>query len=467
MKKGSRNGTRRGRVDVNAGWPLMNADAAGIDLGSEEHYVAVPEGRAETCVRRFGCHTADLLRMAEWLNSCGIKTVAVEATGVYWVPVVEVLEDAGFEVLLVDARKVKNVSGRKSDVSDCQWLQRLHSYGLLSAAFRPSREIVILRSYWRHRDGLVQSCSQQIHLMQKALEQMNVQLHKAVSDITGVTGIEIIRRIVTGQHDPRALARLRRAGMKRSEEEIAQALTGNYREEHVFSLRQALAAYDFFQRQIEECDREVERYMGTLPSKKQGGSGTSGEQSKRGKRRKNQPHFDLRAELQRISGVDLCRVPGIDALTAQKIVTECGLDTTRFPNESHFSSWLHISPDHRITGGVIHSRRTRPGKNRAATALCVAAQTLFRCKDGLGSRARQLRARMGPAKAIVAMAHYLARLIYRLLKYGHEYVEQGQQQYEAACRQRAITALRKRAFAMGFELVNAESGEILAEGGVS
>jgi transposase len=306
----------------------------------------------------------------------------------------------------------------------------------------------------------VQSCSRQIHLMQKALEQMNVQLHKAVSDITGVTGMEIIRRIVSGQHDPHALARLRRAGMKRSQEEIAQALTGNYREEHVFSLRQALDAYDFFQRQIRDSDREVARYMGMLPSKKPVASGAK--KGKPSKRRKNQAHFDLRAELQRISGVDLCRVPSSDALTAQKVLTECGLDMARFPSEGHFSSWLHISPDHRITGGVIHSRRTRRGKSRAATALCVAAQALFRSNDALGSRARQLRARLGAPKAIVAMAHYLARLIYRLLKYGHEYVEQGLEQYEAACRQRALAALRKRAFAMGFELVTVQTGEISA-----
>lgn len=467
MKKDSRQETRRGRVDVNAEWPLVHPDAAGIDLGSTEHYVAVPAGRDEECVRCFGCYTADLLRMAEWLKACGVWTVAMESTGVYWVPVFEVLEDAGFEVLLVDARKVKNVSGRKSDVADCQWLQRLHSYGLLSAAFRPKREIVILRSYWRHREGLVQSCSQQIHLMQKALEQMNVQLHKAVSDITGVTGIEIIRRIVTGQHDPRALAKLRRAGMKCSEDEIAAALTGNYREEHLFSLRQALEAYDFFQRQIERCDREVERYMGTLAARQLPGTRVAGQKVARTKRRKNQPHFDLRSELHRIAGVDLCRIPAIDALTAQKIITETGTDTTAFPTEGHYASWLHICPDHRKTGGVIRSRRTRPGKNRLATALCVAAQTLFRSRDALGMRARKLRARLGAAKAVTAMAHYLARLVYRLLKYGHEYVDKGLQQYEAECQQRAIAALRKRATSLGFALVNTQSGELLPTGGVS
>jgi transposase len=467
MKKSSRKGARRGRVDVHAEWPLMNADAAGIDLGAERHYVAVPEGRGEECVRSFGCYTVDLLRMVEWLKLCGVKTVAMESTGVYWVPVFEVLEDAGFEVLLVDARKVKNVSGRKSDVSDCQWIQRLHSYGLLSGAFRPSRELVILRSYWRHREGLVQSCSQQIHLMQKALEQMNVQLHKAVTDITGVTGLEIIRRIVTGLHDPQALARLRRPGMKSSQEEIAQALTGNYREEHIFALRQALEAYDFFQRQIERCDREVERYMGTLPTRRLPENETSPEKSQRGKRRKNQPHFDLRGELHRIAGVDLCRIPGIDALTAQKLVTECGVNMALFPAEGNFASWLHICPNNRKTGGVVRSRRTRRGKSRAATALCVAAQTLFRSKEALGHRARQLRARLGAPKAVTAMAHHLARLVYRLLKYGHDYVEKGQQQYEAECHQRAIAALRKRASAMGFELVNSQSGEILAPGRVS
>ena len=286
-------------------FPLVNPDAAGIDLGSRSHFVSVPEDRDPRPVRQFGCYTAELHRMAEWLKQCGIKTVAMEATGVYWVPVFEILEGHGFEVLLVDARQVKNLSGRKSDVVDCQWVRHLHSYGLLRAAFRPKAEVCQLRAYWRQRTSLVESASRRILLMQKALEQMNVQLHKAVSDITGQTGISIIRAIVRGEHDPRALSELRDARLKSSREELVQALTGHYREEHLFALAQALESYDFFHRQIESCDRKLQSCMERLP----GQAPREVTQKPRPTRRKNQPYFDLRAEQVRIAGIDLTRVP--------------------------------------------------------------------------------------------------------------------------------------------------------------
>jgi transposase len=454
--------TRQRDMNVR-GMPVVNPDAAGIDIASEEHYVAVPEGRDPQPIRRFRCYTSDLIRMATWLKECGVKTVAMESTGVYWVPAYEVLDQAGFEVLLVDARHVKNVSGRKSDVSDSRWIQQLHSFGLLSRAFRPSDEIARLRSYWRQRMGLVEACARQIHLMQKALEQMNVQLHKAVTDITGATGMAIIRKIVTGERDPHALAALRHAGVKRTEEEIAEALNGNYRTEHLFALEQALAGFDFFQRQIEECDLKIKAYMATLPNRK---PACEVAPKQKRYRRKNQPHFDLAPELYRISGVDLTQVEGIDALTAQTFIAECGLDMSRFATEKHFASWLGVCPNNRKTGGRIKSRRTRKVANRAANALRLAAQTLLRSKSALGAYVRRIRARSGAAVAITAGAHKLARILYRLLKFGEAYVSQGIQQYEAQLQQHTLAALQRRARTLGFALVDTTTGALL-EGGVS
>jgi transposase len=441
---------------------VVNANAAAIDLGSKEHYVAVPEDRDPSPVRCFGCFTPELRRMAAWLKACGITTVAMESTGVYWVPVYDLLEDEGFEVVLTDARRLNSVSGRKSDVHDCAWAQRLHSFGLLAAAFRPCRDIVILRSYWRERSARVEACSQQILLMQKALEQMNVQLHKAVSDITGVTGMSIIRAIVAGQHDPHILARMRQRGIRRSEAEIADALTGNYRKEHLFALKQALDAFDFFQKQLADCDREVEAYMQTLKGHERAMTATPQSEDRRpAKRRKNQPHFDLRAELTRVAGCDLTAIEGIDALTAQKVISECGVDMTRFPTDAHYASWMGLCPNNRKTGGVIRSRHTRRVNNRAANALRVAAQSLSHSNGPLGAYFRRLRARIGPAKAITATAHKLARLIYRMLKYGEQYVVQGQTNFEAQQKQRALKSLRTRASIMGFDLLDRASGELL------
>jgi transposase len=395
--------------------------------------------------------------MAKWLKDCGIETIAMEATGVYWVPVFEVLEDHGFEVLLVDARQIKNLSGRKTDVVDCQWIRHLHSYGLLSAAFRPKAEICEMRAYWRQRSNLVASASRQIQLMQKALEQMNVQLHKAVSDITGKTGISIIRAIVEGERDPHTLARMRHGQLKASREELAMALTGNYRQEHLFALAQALEGYDFTHQQIEGCDRRLEACMKTLPGKAPRPTTTKPKQT----RRKNQPYFDLQAEQVRLAGVDFTRIPSIDTLTAQVILTEVGVDVSSFPTEGKFSSWATVCPNNRKTGGKVRSRRTRRSPHRLAAALRVAAQTLHRSKTALGAYYRRLRARIGAPKAITAAAHKLARIIYRMLKYGEEYVEQGHRAYEEHYRRRSVNNLRRQARNLGFELMSRETGELL------
>lgn len=457
----SKRSTRRRRIPKpgsdSPAFPMLNPNAAGIDLGSRSHYVSVPEGRDTRSVRHFGCYTAQLQDMASWLKSCGIETVAMEATGVYWVPVFEVLESYGFEVLLVDARQVKNLKGRKSDVVDCQWIRHLHSYGLLHAAFRPRAEICQMRAYWRQRSNLVESASRQIQLMQKALEQMNVQLHKAVSDITGKTGISIIRAIVQGERDPHTLAQMRHTRLKASREELAQALTGNYRQEHLFALAQALEGYDFIHQQIESCDRELETYMKALAGKAPGIVTANPRQA----RRKNQPHFDLRAEQIRIAGVDLTRIPAIDTLTAQVVLTEVGVDVSSFPTEGNFASWATLCPNNRITGGKVRSRRTRKSAHPLAASLRVAAQTLSRSKTPLGVSYRRLRARIGAPKAITALAHKIARIIYRMLKYGEEYVEKGHEAVEKHIRQRSLKTLTRIANELGYGLILRKTGEIL------
>lgn len=438
---------------------VLNPDLAGVDIGSEEHYVALPRDR-EQPVRRFGCFTPELVQLVEYLKSHRIRTVVMESTGVYWVPLFEMLEQAGFEVLLVDARHVKNVSGRKSDVQDCEWIQRLGSYGLLSPAFRPKPEIASLRSYWRVRDGLVKDGARQILLMQKALEQMNVQLHKAVDDIAGLSGLRILRAIVSGSRDPQQLAQLRHPKCKLGEADFVAALTGNYRPEHVFALKQALEAYDFFQAQLAQCDRTLQAYIATLPSRPLAADTPPPAQT-RHKRRKNQPHFDLRAELVRITGVDLTQIDGLSDLTAMTAIAESDIEVDRFPTEKHFASWLTLSPNNRKTGGVIRSTHTRKSANRLAAALRIAAQSLSRSKSALGAFLRRLAARIGMAKAITATARKLACLIYRMRKYGMAYVDQGEAAYQLAYQQRTLRNLHRQAHRLGYNLVNLSSGEIM------
>ena len=441
----------------------LNPNAAGIDIGSQTHYVAVPADRDREPVRSFGCLTPDLHQMAKWLKSCNIETIAMESTGVYWVPVVAVLESYGFDVKLVDAYKVKNVPGRKTDVKDCQWLQELHRFGLLSGAFRPEEQIQVLRSYWRHRGEMVESCSRQIHLMQKALEQMNIQLHKVITDITGVTGMKIIRAIVAGERDAVRLAEMRHPLIKNSTDTIAKALTGEYRQEHLFTLKQALEIYDIYRDKIVECDRQIESYMQTFERK----SDVKDLDSKSGKkninkRRKNQPNFDLKTRLFEMTGVDLTLIDGIETMTAQTIVSECGFDMSTFPTEKHFTSWLGLCPNNQITGGKVRKRRTRKVQNRASLALRLAAQSLHNNKSALGAFYRRMRARLGAPKAITATAHKLARLVYRMLKYGMDYVDIGQQYYEKQYQKRVIENLTKRARQMGYKIICANTGELVS-----
>lgn len=438
---------------------ILHPHAAGIDIGSERHYVAVPPECEPQPVRCFGCLTPDLQALAHWLKACGVDTAAVESTGVYWIPVAQVLEENGIDVYLVDARQAKNLPGRKTDVKDCQWLQELHSQGMLARAFRPPDAICVLRSYWRHRKSLVEMTAVQIQLMHKSLEQMNLQLHKVLSDVTGVTGLKIIRAILEGERDPVELAQLKHPLVKSSEDTIAQALTGDWRAEHLFTLRQAVELYDIYQQKIEACDQEIEAYMKTLDAR---GDPKDLPPAPRPTRRKNQAHFDLRERLYEITGVDLTLLPGIDAMTAQTVVSECGTELSRFATEKHFSSWLGLCPNHEISGGKVLRRRTRRVRNRAARALRVAAQSLHKSKTALGAYYRRMRGRLGPAKAITATAHKLAILIYRMFRYGMEYVEQGQDLYEQQYQQRTRRLLAKRVRQMGYAMVDLQTGEVVS-----
>ena len=429
----------------------VNLNAAGVDVGASSHFVAVPENSCEQPVREFGAFTADLYRLADWLAECGVETVAMESTGVYWIPLFGVLEERGFQVMLVDPRRIKNVPGRKSDVLDCQWLQQLHTYGLLSAAFRPEADIRRLRSYLRQRAMLVEYAAQHVQHMQKALTQMNVKLHQVISDITGKTGMTIVEAIVGGERDPRKLAQLRDPRTKADAAAIARSLEGHWREEHIFELTQALELYRVYQSKIAECDREIEAHMGRFADRS--GGAPPGEQPRKNRIQGNAPRFDVRSHLYRMTGVDLTRINGVDAYTALKVIGEVGTDMTRWPTAKHFASWLGLSPNNRVTGGKVISSRTKPSANRAAKALRLAANALYRSHSALGAFLRRKKAQLGAPKAITATAHKLARIIYAMLRYGQQYVDAGAEYYESQYHERALRAAKRRAAQLGYELV--------------
>ena len=429
----------------------VNLNAAGIDVGASNHFVAVSEAHAEHPVREFEAYTAELYRLADWLLECGVETVALESTGVYWIPLFGVLEERGMEVMLVDPRRLKSVPGRKTDVSDCQWLQQLHTYGLLSEAFRPDAEIRRLRSYLRQRSMLVEYASHHIRHMQKALTQMNIKLQHVISDITGKTGMEIITAIVRGERNPHKLAQFRDPRTKADEKTIAKSLHGHWREEHIFELTQALELYRVYQRKIEECDRQIETQMERFEDRSDGG--TPAKKIGRKRSQGNAPRFDVRTHLYRMTGVDLTEIDGVDGYTALKVVSEVGTDMTRWPTAKHFASWLGLSPNNKITGGRIISSRTKPSANRAAGALRLAANSLYRSDSALGAFLRRKKAQLGAPKAITATAHKLARIIYSMMKYGQKYVDAGSSYYENQYRQRALRNAKRRAAQLGYKLV--------------
>lgn len=429
----------------------LNLHAAGIDVGSAEHWVCVPAASSENNVRVFGCFTPDLQAMATWLKSCGVTTVAMESTGVYWIPIFQILESVELEVKLVNAHHLKTVPGRKSDVLDCQWLQKLHTYGLLAGSFRPDDQVCVLRSYVRQRERLIQSAAVHIQRMQHALIQMNLHLHKVISDITGLTGMAIIRAIVAGERDPHVLAALKHSRIRSTHEQIAQALTGNYRAELVFILQQELALYDLHQQQLAACDMQIEQCLLRFDAKTDQPPPEA--KNKRRKTTQNAPAFELRKQLYRISGIDFTQIPGLDALSVQTILSEVGLDSTRFPSVKHFCSWLGLCPGARITGGKSLSSQTRSVVNRATNAFRLAAQAVSHSHSALGAFYRRMRSRLGAPKAITATAHKIARLFYKLWSVGGTYADPGENYYEQQYREHLVKHLKKTAQSLGFELV--------------
>ena len=431
----------------------IEQNAAGIDVGATEIYVAVPPDRDPQPVRCFKTFTPDLREMAAWLTRCGITTVAMESTGVYWLPPYEILEEAGIRVCLVNSKHVRHVPGRKSDVRDCQWLQYLHSVGLLHASFRPDEKICAIRSLSRHRASLIESATVHVQHMHKALTQMNLQIHHVLSDITGLSGMAIVQAIVAGQRDPAQLAELCHNGVRSSRETVIKSLVGNYRSEHLFTLKQSLTAYQHYQRLMAECDAEIERLTRRLDGKIDPDQipPTSGHRTH--SRRKNQFHCDMSTELHRVLGVDLTTVPGISALTAHTLLSEIGPDLSRFPNVAAFASWLALCPGNKKSGGKILSSKTRQTNSRASLALRIAAQTLARSRSHLGNFYRRMRARLGAPQAITASAHKLARILYHLLTTGQQYDESVFLLQDQKQAQQQEKRLRKQAKALGFQLL--------------
>jgi transposase len=433
---------------------VVHPHAAGIDIGNESHYVAVPPSRDRQPVRRFGCTTAELKAMGEWLKQCGIGTVAMQSTGVYWIAVFDILEEAGLEVYLVNARETKSLPGRKTDVQESQWLMKLHTYGLLRNSFRPSREIRMLRTYWRQRQDLVRSGGRHIQRMQKVLTQMNIQLANVISDISGTTGQAIIKAILDGERDPHKLAAYRHARVEASEEEIAQSLEGNWQDDLLFVLQQEQSGYEFCQKQMAECDRQLAQCLAQLEDRSQGASLPLETRKNRLRKKKgNKPQVEIRAELFRMSGTDLTQIDGVDAMTAMTILSEVGIDMGKWKTENNFVSWLKLCPDNKISGDRVIGKGHIPTNNRATSALRIAASNLRLSDTYLGAQFRRLRSRLGAAVATKAMAAKLARLIYRMLRYGMKYIDRGAQIYEAQYHNQQVGYLKRKAAKLGLQII--------------
>jgi transposase len=429
--------------------------AAAIDIGATMHVAAVGPDRDAEPVRTFRTFTDDLHRLADWFARCGIKTIVMGSTGVYWIPIFEILEQRGFEVMVVNARDAKHVPGRKTDVSDAEWLQRLHAYGLLRASFRPQAEIAGLRAYLRQRERLLDYAAAHIQHMQKALTQMNVQLHHVVSDITGVTGMSIIRAIVAGERDPNVLATHRDRGCHASVETICQALVGNYRQEHIFALTQALELYDVYQTKVAACDKQIEAVLKRL-KKNATPPASKLPPAKHGARSANAPDFDARTALHAILGVDLTQIDGLGPYLTLKLVGECGTNLTAWPTAKHFTSWLGLAPHNKISGGKVLSSKTRRTSNRAASLLRLAAVSVGRTDTALGAFYRRLSARVGKSKAITATARKIAVLFYNMLRHGMSYADSGAAYYEERYKQRVLGNLQRRAKSLGYVLQQAD-----------
>ena len=438
-----------------SGMSHIHAHAAGVDIGAIEIVACVAGDENTQIVKAFGNYTVDLQALAQWLKSYHIQTVAMESTGVYWIPLFEELERQGFECLLISSRSLRRVAGRKSDISDAQWIQTLHTYGLLEGSFRPQGDLVVLRTLLRHRSQLVEHRSPHIQHMQKALLQMNVQLSQAVTDITGRTGQKIMRAILAGARDPQMLAAMREPGCKKSADELGKALTGTWREEHLFVLKQSMELYDFYTQQLQSCDDKIERLYGVIRPDWQAGDVEPLSRRKKNSHSKNLPQHaeEIRHHLKRISGVDLSVVDGFGVSLAQTVVMEVGTDMSKFPDEKHFCSWLGLAPKHEISGGKVLKNHTLKTKNRAGQAFRMAAQSVKQAECVFGVLYRRLRSRLGPAQATVATAHAIARVVYRMLKYRVEYEPLSVNEYQRQYEQQQIKYMKKKAAKFGFQLV--------------
>lgn len=438
---------------------IVHPNAAGLDIGSREIFGCIPPDRAKETVKVFGTFTPDLHRLADWLAANRVDTVAMESTGVYWIPAFEVLEGRGFKVYLVNGRHIKNVPGRKSDYQDCQWIQKLHALGLLNGSFRPDGEMCALRAYLRHRADVLQHRAAHILHIQKALQQMNLQLTQVLTDITGETGMAIVHSIVDGERDGVKLAQLRDRRCKSSEDTIAKALTGTWKEEHLFALKQSLEFYDFYTAQVAACDAQIQeqyavmkpRWDPSVPS-----STPVPTKSPRKKKQSHEPAWDVRANIIHLTGVDIAAVGGIGPGLAQTILSEIGTDMSKWATDKHFTSWLGLAPHNDISGGKVLRSRTLPTRNRAGQAFRQAATSVARSSSALGAYYRRKRSQGGPLFAQVATAHKIARAVYHMLKHHVQYEDIGAQVFEQRQRERDVAALRKKAAKLGFTLVEPE-----------
>ncbi len=436
----------------------VNPNAAGVDIGAVEIVVGVAGENNTQIVKAFGNYTVDLQAIGGWLNEHKVKTVAMESTGVYWIPLFEVLESMGFKCLLISSRSLRRVPGRKSDIEDAQWIQTLHSYGLLESSFRPEADLVGLRTMLRHRAQLLEHRAPHIQHMQKALLQMNVQLSQALSDVMGETGQCIIRAIVKGERSPQLLAAFRDPGCKKSEEEIGQALTGTWREEHLFVLKQSLELYDFYTAQIEGCDEEIDRMYALIRPDWQSGELPPVPMKKQKTHSKNAPKSarEIRTHLKRINGVDLSLVDGFGVSLAQTVTMEVGSNVAeKFPTEKNFCSWLGIAPKHEISGGKVLKKKTLKTKNRAGQAFRMAANSVKKSDTIFGAMYKRFRARQGPSQATVSTAHAIARVVYRMLKYQVEFETISVNEYEKKYEEQQVKYFKKKAAKLGYQLVPA------------
>jgi transposase len=460
MSRLSKHNTKLTESRPFVGMSQVHANAAGVDIGAHEIMVCISGPDNTQIVRSFGNYTVDLYAIADWFREHNIETVAMESTGVYWIPLFEVLESCVFQCCLISSRSLRRVPGRKSDVIDCQWIQTLHSYGLLESSFRPEADLVALRTLLRHRDQLIQHRAPHILHMQKAMLQMNIQLSQVLSDVTGETGQAIIRAIVAGERNPEQLAALRNFRCKKSQEEIGKALMGTWREEHLFVLEQSLALYDFYTMQMNACDAEIERiYQLTRPDWSPGEPiETSPAPGKRESRGKNAPDEKrVAAHLQRICGVNPAAIHGMNASLAQKIVIETGTTMQPFPTEKHFCSWLGLAPKHEITGGKVQKNSTQKTHNRAGQAFRMAANALTRSNCVFGVYYRRMKARLGAAQANVATAHKIACVFYHMLKFKVPYQPLSIPDYEAQFREKQIKYLAQKAAKLGFYITPSQA----------